>query len=628
MDDRHATPWPETRIAPVGAAPEDAPAILARGRTVGRAGLAAAARRIAAGVGSGAARGAHVGVYARDRAVLIAAALAVLQRGDVFVPLETAHPLPWLATLAETARLDFVLVEHGLAGGLGEVLGERVRALPCTDGLFAPEVAGGDAPLDVAALLEAAGARPAYVYFTSGTSGRPKAILGRADSLLHFVRWEIEALRLDAGARVAQLTSPGHDPFLRDVFTPLVAGGAICIPPDPATILSPAALGSWIEEAGITTIHCTPTLFRHLCHGGIAGRRFAALEHVLIAGEVLRGADLAPWYEAFGERIALVNLYGPTETTLAKLAHRITPADVHRDSVPIGHPMDGASVRVMADASRACAADEVGELWIETAFATLGYLGDEAANAAFDPPPTRAGGRPVGYRTGDLVRRAADGTITFVGRRDDRVKLRGVSVDLREVDAAVVRHAGLRDCAADVAHEGAGPEILVLHYVADAPVDEAALRRELLARLPRAMVPDVWVRHEALPVNLNGKVDRARLARARDARPVDAPAPASALEPPPAGPAEPDAAGSDPRSRLLGLWREILRNESVGPADCFVDAGGDSLAIMLLIARLDEDYGYELSLWDVFDDLTVEKLAGLMEAGAEPGPAARQGGAP
>uniref|UniRef100_UPI0013B43627 non-ribosomal peptide synthetase n=1 Tax=Nonomuraea lactucae TaxID=2249762 RepID=UPI0013B43627 len=434
----------------------------------------------------------------------------------------------------------------------------------------------------------------AYLYFSTGTGGEPKPILGRCDSLFHFVEWEIEELGLRAGTRVAQLTSPSHDPYLRDVFAALLTAGTICVPDGGETVLSPFELSRWIERAEVELLHCTPTVFRNLCRALPGSGGFPRLRHVAIAGEQLFGKDLLPWYAAFGDRVQLVNLYGPTETTLAKLCYRVSAADAGRAAVPIGRPIRDTAITVLPG----------GELVIETLFGTLGYHGRSTlTDQVFRPHPLEARGRPVAYRTGDLVRVLPDGNLEFAGRSDRQVKLGGVRVELDGVERVILRHPDVSRCAVELEPEGR----LVAYYGGPEAPDGAALRRYLAERVPASMVPAGWVRVPYWPVNVNGKTDRRQLA--------------SLVPAPPDGdaePARPDVgAGPEegsPTGRLLALWRELLGDQALGVDDAFVDSGGDSLSIMLLIAKVEEMFDYELPLAEVFEDLTVRRLSRLVDA--------------
>lgn len=588
-----------------------------RGRSVTYAELAVASQSVAEMLErQNLKKGAHVGVLAEDTSLIVPAMIGIMVRGCAFALLDPAHPPRHLRELATSADLACLLVEERLLPLATEAVGgECSSILPMCTQIYSAT----DSYFPVSTLLAETSDRPLYVYFSSGTSGRPKPILGRADSLKHFVDWEIATLGLDATVRVSTLTSPSHDPYLRDIFTPLVAGGTICTPDSRQVVLSPLELGRWLELARIQVVHCTPTIFRNLCHGGLNGRSFGSLTHVLIAGEQLRGQHLNKWYEVVGDRVQLINLYGPTETTLAKLYYFVSPTDVHRAAIPIGKPMDGAQVRIMATPSRECDKGEIGELYIETAFGTLGYYGQPALNQeVFEPDPSDSIDRPVIYKTGDLVKRLADGNIEFVGRRDRRQKVRGKQIDLDRVEDEIVARTEIGSCIVSVitSEDGESPDSLAVYYVADRDLEEQSLKHLLARELPKSMIPDVWIRVDSLPTNVNGKMNAAELAALLSKHE------ATAVR---CGVGQDPGSTSDIEGRLLELWKELLRNESIGLDDPFMEIGGDSLTIMLLIARLDEDYSYELSLWQVFDNLTIRKLVFLIKGASIGGPTVTEG---
>ncbi|HLG54327.1 MAG TPA: non-ribosomal peptide synthetase [Vicinamibacterales bacterium] len=579
------------------------PALEHRGRTIDYTELAFAAYAIADELARlNVKKGAHVGVLVEDGSVIVPAVIGILARGCVFALLDPAHPPSHLRELADASDLTCLFVEDTLFSIAAEALSNRpVSIRPISAQIFATAGSCGSLTTELADTAE----RALYLYFSSGTSGKQKPILGRADSLLHFLDWEIATLGLDATVRVSQLTSPSHDPYLRDVFTPLVAGGTVCLPDSRHVVLSPFELARWIDHAQIEVVHCTPTVFRNLCNGGLVGRSFERLTHVLIAGEQLRGKHLVAWYEAIGDRVQLVNLYGPTETTLAKLYYFISPSDVDRAAIPIGQPINGTQLRIMATSSEECVTGEIGELYIETASGTLGYYRQPLLNRdVFEPDPAESLNSPVTYKTGDLVRRLDDGNIEFVGRRDRRQKVRGKHTDLGQVEDEIIKRSDVASCVVNVVTdaEGGGPDRLVAYYVARDELRLASLEQQLARDLPASMIPDVWIRVDSLPTNVNGKVDDAELAALFSVSQS----------------MRSDEGGQDAATergiedRLLALWKELLRNDSIGLDDPFMEVGGDSLSIMLLIARLDEEFGYNLALWQVFEQLTIRSLSGLI----------------
>src|SRR3954470_2304502 len=276
----------------------------------------------------GAAKGDRVAVLAEDSIQVITALLAIFKAGCVFVPLDPAAPPARLAAQVSLARPGWFLLEASFAPQ-----GGNLAAMTCAKCLIVD--AGPWDPVALSGLQVLTGypeyrnaGRPlsvlgpddlCYIYFTSGSTGRPKGIAGRFKSIGHFIGWEIETFHLEPGVRVSQLTTPSFDAFLRDVLTPLCAGGTVCIPAGRETVLDTRQLAAWIEEAGVEIVHCVPSLFRALTNQPLTPDRFPALRAILMAGEPLLPADVKRWIDVFGERVQLVNLYGPSETTMVKL---------------------------------------------------------------------------------------------------------------------------------------------------------------------------------------------------------------------------------------------------------------------------------------------------------------------
>ncbi len=276
---------------------------------------------------------------------------------------------------------------------------------------------------------------PMYVMFTSGSTGEPKAILSGHEGLHHFIAWEQAELGVGPGTRVSNLALTTFDVSLRDIFLPLASGGTICVPPAAAR-RDAALLAAWLAEAEVEVSHVVPSLFRStLKELEQNPRPLPRLRHLLFAGETLWGSDVERARRVLGPDVALRNLYGPSETTLAKCCMTIgaAPLDPAR-AVPVGRPLPGVQVLVLKD-GRPAPAGALGELHIVPPFQPLGYFRDEARTAeSFVAAPEALGLAALMYRTGDLGRVLADGTIEVCGRLDGQVKVNGVRIETAEIE--------------------------------------------------------------------------------------------------------------------------------------------------------------------------------------------------
>jgi amino acid adenylation domain-containing protein len=541
-------------------------------------------------LGSGAPRGTRVAVLAEDPLTVIPALLAILKIGGVFVPLDPLLPERRLARMAGEAALGWLLVEPAFAG-----LGERLAAAagqPRLGLLDEAAAALAGAPPPVVHHPD----DPCYLYFTSGSTGAPKAIVGRLKGIDHFIRWEISTLGLEAGTRVSQLTIPTHDPFLRDVFVPLCARGTVFVPPDRTARLDPGRLVAWLDHSDVQLVHAIPSLLRALLGERLHPAMFPGLRWMLLAGEPLLPADARRFSGVFGDRIELVNLYGPTETTLAKLFHRVRPEDLERPSIPIGKPIPGARAVVVDDGGAICPPGVAGEIYIRTPFRSLGYFGrPDLTREVFVPNPFSHDPEDVVYKTGDLGRVRDDGAIEFLGRRDHQVKIRGVRVEPAETESALREHEQVRD-AVVVAREDGDAGCSLCAYVVTAGEATAAALRDFLARsLPEVMIPAAIVHLDRLPRTPTGKVDRAAL-------------------PPPGEPAPAFLAPRTPTEELLAvLWQQLLGRDRVGAGDDFFALGGHSLLALQVLSRVRERFGVEIALGDLLRRRVLSALAARID---------------
>lgn len=453
--------------------------------------LVAAARAIAGALDTARVpRSGHVIIAAGDHALVAAAVIGVLGRGGVVVPVEANVGAERLARMIHRARPAAYVVDTIAARHFASDDGVP-RIVRDTPG--ASETALDASDLDA----------PCSIYFTSGSTGAPRAILGRAVGIDHHIAWEIDALALDRRTRGAIVHTVGYDAYLPDLLVPLCAGGVAVAPP--AEVLAdPERFVEWLARAEISLLHCTPSRWRELVATPRA-RDLAGLRHVVLAGEVVRPADSEITHALLGERVQLWNLYGPTEATLVKLHHRITPADARRERVPIGRPMPGVSVRLVAASGASCAPGEVGEIAIRSRFASLGYVDEPALTAS----RFHAVGREIEYLTGDLGVADAEGELVFIGRRDRQLKLRGARVDLDEIEAILASCEGVVEAAvvADAEHTA------VFGFVVTDGTGAALVRERAAPRLSSAMRVARIERRDALPRTASGKIDRAALQR-------------------------------------------------------------------------------------------------------------------
>jgi len=564
--------------------------------------LDAIANRVAQDlIARGISPGSVVAVPIRDRVAMIVAMIGIFRAGCVFAPLDPTGPRLRLREIVTDLSPALFLTESGLREPVSELAGNRpvLTVDPTRSGEPGPGARGKErprTPVDPVAMR--------YVYYTSGSTGAPKGIAGCLKSLAHFIRWEIDTFGIGEGFRVSQLIHPTFDAFFRDVLVPLCAGGTVCIPAEAPGKTEPRVLLDWIEHRQINLIHSVPSLLQPVSPKDLGGRALGALRFVLFAGERLHARDVTKWLDSGEGRIRVVNLYGPTECTMVKFFHFVSRSDVERGFIPIGRPIPGASALVLGEEGKPCAPGEIGELYIRSAFLTLGYYRrPELTREAFPPDPLGEGTDGKMYRTGDLVRLREDGALEFIGRKDFQLKIRGVRVEPGEIESRLLELDGVRAAVVVGREDRPGEQSLVAYVVpADRALPSTELRGFLKERLPEAMVPSSFVVLESLPLTRTGKVDRGAL-----------PAP---------GPERPELSSPFVRPRtateekLASIWADLLRLDKIGVEDDFFELGGNSLTAMRAVSRIRDALRIELPLRRLFESATVAQLARWIEASA------------
>lgn len=530
---------------------------------------------------------------------VVAAALAAWLAGAVVMLVDDALPPARVAAMLDAAGAT-----------LGIALG--AAAFPATGKLavlhwdeMPRHAASGSVPEPG---RQPAGGDAAYLAFTSGSTGKPKAILGSHNGLAQFLDWQRALTGIGPGDRVANFTSLSFDVVLRELFLPLTSGAALCIPDQQE--LGPAPVAQFLASAGITLLHTVPTLATLWLQRWPDAAAGSALRAVFFAGEPLSDTVVARWRHRF-PGCAVYNLYGPTETTLAKCAAQV-PDPAPPGIQSIGAAIAGSQVLVLDSGLRLCGRGELGEIVIRSPYRSHGYVAEGVPQPTFIANPWHPGEGDTLYRTGDLGRYEPDGRLAILGRRDDQVKINGVRIELAEVRAAMQACPGIADAYVTVVEQG-GAKHLVGFAVAAPAVTAASLGASLRARLAAAMVPSRLVLADELPRNANGKVDRQRLLQAA----ADAHAAVGQ------GAAPVAACGSGLEQTIHDVWCAALGQAAIGPDTNFFDAGGHSLLLLDVQHRLRQVLGRDVAAVQLFQHPTIRALAAfLAPQGHMPPPAA------
>ncbi|MFT4265125.1 MAG: amino acid adenylation domain-containing protein, partial [Nocardioides sp.] len=552
------------RFADAAARHPDAVALRCEGETRTYRELEQRARRLAAGLAArGIAPGDVVGVRLARSIGLYETVHALALLGAVYLPVDPELPPERIAMMLEDASAALVVSD--------------------------PETLVGDAVLR--GVHDDADA-PAYLLFTSGSTGRPKGVLVGARAIDNRLAWMQHHLPLAPGDVVLHKTPISFDVSVWELYWPLQVGACVEIAP-PGAHRDPRALAPLLD--GVSVVHFVPSMLRALLADRVACERVRAgggVRHVVTSGEALtpdlvRGC--AEWLGA-----APTNLYGPTEAAVD-----VTVWDTSVDDavVPIGRPVWNTTCFVLDPAGSPVPVGAVGELWLGGIQLAEGYAGRPDLTAE------RFVGTELGrlYRTGDLAAWRPDGALRYLGRTDDQVKVRGQRIELGEIESVLASVPGVAGVVAGVVEDR-----LVAWFAArggEAPVDAEALREAAAAVLPPAWVPAHLIAVEEIPVGSSGKADRRTLARLHPPRAAEGRPPETLIE-----------------QRLAQIVGEVLGappGSAAVPVDAdFFDLGGDSLRVLHLLAAIEEEWGVELSLGDVFAGPTVAALVRLIASGA------------
>ncbi|HVE84324.1 MAG TPA: amino acid adenylation domain-containing protein, partial [Myxococcales bacterium] len=589
---------PQLFEAQVDRAP-GAPAALCRGERATYAELDRRANRMAHALRARGVRpGQRVGLCL-DRSIdALAALLGILKAGAAYVPLEATYPKERLAFIADDSAIAALVT----AGPLLARLPERACPRLLVDADARDVAAAPDGRPEVPGL---SGDWPAYVMYTSGSTGQPKGaeILQRAINRLVM---EVDYVSLGPEERILFAAPLAFDASTFEIWGALLNGGAVVCYPEP--VPTPRGLKEIISRDQVTTAWLTAALFNAVVDEDVTA--FTGLRQLLTGGEALSVAHVRRAMAAL-PGCRLINGYGPTETTTFAVTHQI-PRDLPADAsaVPIGRPIRNTGLYVLDPQRRPVPAGEVGELYIGGEGLASGYINrPELTAERFVSNPFRPGERM--YRTGDLVKAGPDGVVHFLGRIDTQVKIRGYRIELGEIEAALLRHPALQNAVVQAVERG-GEKRLVAYCVARAsgaprPKDQE-LASWLGGFLPDYMVPRALVWMDAIPVTPNGKVDRRALPAPETGRPSLS----NEYAPP----------ETELERALCALWAELLGISEVGATDGFFDLGGSSLLAVRMVARLRERTGHDLPVLEVFERPTARALAQRLERGGDRDPAA------
>ncbi len=513
---------------------------------------------------------------------LVVSLLAVLKAGGAYVPLDPRHPANRLSAVLDDSEAFLLIGDQDLASIfpyyrpsrflLNE---ERDNIKGCSD---APLTAGSE------------DRNLAYIIYTSGSTGRPKGVAIEHRSATMFVLWAAKTYSLEELAGVLAGTTIIFDLSVFELYVPLAVGGKVILVPD---LLGQLKDGDFSE---VTLINTVPSVAKILF--GEGGPSSGPLT-VNVAGEAV-SRETVNTIHRFGSVRRVFNLYGPSEDTTYSTCEKL---EVHGEGLPsIGRPITGKFALILDKYLNLAPLGTLGELWLGGIGLARGYLNAPSLTAdRFRPNPFGEDHGSRIYRTGDVARYQRDGRLDFLGRVDVQIKVRGIRIEVGEVEAALAMHPNVRAAVVVARKNGVGETELVAYVVpVRSSISAQAFRSHLGHLLPVAMVPSVFVMLDALPLTANGKVDRRAL-----------PDPEKMSE------GQRGELYVSPRTHLesvlADIWREVLGVTRVSVHDNFFELGGHSISAAVVLNRLRELLGIEISFGAIFQYPTLDALARSIE---------------
>jgi natural product biosynthesis luciferase-like monooxygenase protein/amino acid adenylation domain-containing protein len=560
----------------------DVVAITGDGDAVSYRDLDASANRLAHQlVARGISRGGRVAICLPRGTAQVTAILAVLKSGAAYVPVDQSLPINRRRFMLKDSEAELVIAGRSTDASEEEVL-------PCPI-LWIEEVDSGGTTTSLERPVDPEDT--AYYIYTSGSTDRPKAVAIPHHGPVNLVRWQLRVLGpLDT----LQWASTGFDVSVQEIFTTLASGATLVVLDDQIRY-DPSAVAEHMRRHEVQRLSVPFTPLKYLVD---ELKKVPSLRQVLIGGEKL---TVTPELRSLAQEypdLTLYNQYGPTEASVIVTSHKV---DVATEAVPpIGTPIDNVSVRIVDSFGRPAPVGAVGELLLGGIALAHGYLGNpEATIQKFGPDPM--GSKERFYRTGDLVRWHADGKLSYHGRMDSQVKIRGNRVEPGEAEWALSRLTEVREAVVLARLDAEGETQLVayvvLHGGAVGEGDWSPLRAQLASSLPQYMVPEAWVRLDRMPTGPNGKLDRDRLLDMDITSPADT--------------------GrfvlTEIELSVQKLWALELGNDAIPPERSFFDVGGNSLSAVRLLERIRSELGHKIPMVDFLGAPTIREVAAWLE---------------
>ncbi|UCH93962.1 MAG: amino acid adenylation domain-containing protein [Candidatus Aminicenantes bacterium] len=527
----------------------------------------------------------------KQQAEMIVGIMGALKAGKIYLPLNSTYPQDRLIYMLKDSQSKMLITDNEnfhLALDLKERVKKNLSIININR--IEENVSWKDPTINIVP------EHPAYVLYTSGSTGSPKGVVQSHRNVLHFARVYTNALHIDSLDKLTLLSSYSFDAAKMDIYGALLNGAAL-YPYDIVQQGSLRQLPVWLGQEAVTIYHSIPTVYRYFTDMLQETDQFPNLRFIVLGGEAVFKEDIEAYKKYFPDRCLFINGLGPTESTvtLQYFLNKNTP--LNKEAVPVGYPADRTEVFLLDENNKEAPVYGSGEIVYKSDHLALGYLNKpEQSHELFTQYPLAGDGRV--YWSGDLGRRLPDGSIEYISRKDSQVKINGYRIELGEIEAKLDKIHGIKKSAVECRQDQQGENYLIAYYInlpgREHEISAADLAKQLKQFLPEYMIPRSFIPLQAFPLTVTGKIDRKSLPEPDESFLF------KANHTPPTNETE---------EKLIEIWKKVLKVQRLGTSDNFFSLGGHSIKAILLISEIHKEFNVKLPLKKIFSEPTIKGCA-------------------
>jgi len=557
-----------------------------------------------------------VGIYAGRNAALVISLLGIVKAGFAFVILDPRYPLKRLLnylTIAKPIGLLNTTYDDKLPPEIVDVSGingcKFIVDVPPQKNNF--ETSNVFKEHNINRIIQPVSPSDTlYIAFTSGTTGTPKAIIGSHSPVTHFFHWQETTFNLQRKHRISVLSGLAHDPLLRDILMPLWVGATICMP-DEDCLRDPQKLVAWMKESQVNVTHLTPSMGHVILSGARTAQQtiLDSLEYAFFGGDRLT-YKLAKRFKTLAPHASIINCYGTTETPQVMGFYIVNTCELRNTetqerkalTVPIGKGISDCQMLVLNDDKQQCGIGQEGEIYVRTPYQAKEIVeGTANYESPLIPNPFTKDSTDLIYCTGDFGCYLADGSVTYMGRRDKQVKVRGFRIELAEIEKVLADDNNIFQYIVDIECNREGENYIAVYYIPGNDTSKArgCVRNLLADHLPNDMIPDKIIALNTIPLTPNGKIDRIKL---QELSTIDAAHQSADL-----------FSLDDAETKLIDILKGMLYSSAINLNDQIFDIGINSLQIIEICCAIEEAFNIGISVSDIAQCNRISDISRLIQ---------------